>query len=368
MQHSEKLLTFYAKYMENINKSTTHFIFMWRCFELALLGKKSVAPNPTVGAVLVYEDKIISEGYHEFFGGPHAEINCLNNIPPTYLQPNFLNKVTLYVSLEPCCHHGKTPPCTQAIIKAGIKKVVIACADKNKLVAQKGIQELRQAGIEVVFPLLEEDAHELIKPFLHFHTHQKPYVILKWAESKNGAIAKNNFEQVQISSPHTNFVTHQWRSEVQAIMIGTNTAYYDNPLLSTRHAKGKSPSIIVLDRQLRIPHTHHIFQDTTRRIYVINEVHSETQGNQFFVKMNFDDTLLNKVLSFLYEQQITSLLVEGGAKLLNAFLEQKLWQEVRRIKSNTVIIEKGLPAPFFQQQHHHEKRIGNDHITWHKNI
>ncbi|MDQ6764196.1 MAG: bifunctional diaminohydroxyphosphoribosylaminopyrimidine deaminase/5-amino-6-(5-phosphoribosylamino)uracil reductase RibD, partial [Bacteroidota bacterium] len=221
---------------------------MNRCIQLAKIAEGNVAPNPMVGAILVHENKIIGEGFHKKYGEPHAEANCINNVRDEH--KNLIEQSTLYVSLEPCSHYGKTPPCADLIVQKKIPKVIIGCQDIFKEVAGKGIQKLNDAGIETTVGVLEKECSELNKRFFIFHQKQRPYIILKWAQSANGKIGKKG-ERIFISNDYTNRLVHKWRSEEAAIMIGTNTAQEDNPSLTTRLWQGKNPVRIIIDKKLR---------------------------------------------------------------------------------------------------------------------
>ncbi|MEO5501777.1 MAG: bifunctional diaminohydroxyphosphoribosylaminopyrimidine deaminase/5-amino-6-(5-phosphoribosylamino)uracil reductase RibD, partial [Ginsengibacter sp.] len=231
--------------------------YMQRCLQLATLGTGNVAPNPMVGAVLVYKGVIIGEGYHEKFGEPHAEVNCINSV----IEENrkFIKSSRLFVSLEPCAHFGKTPPCSQLIIKENIPEVIIGCRDSYKEVAGKGIIQLEQAGIKVTTPFLENECREINKRFFTFHEKKRPYTILKWAQSFDGKIAANSDERTIITNDFTNKLVHEWRSEEAAILVGTNTALKDNPKLTSRLWAGKNPIRIVIDKELRLPAGLNVF-------------------------------------------------------------------------------------------------------------
>ena len=231
-------------------------IYMYRCLQLAGKGAGHVAPNPMVGAVLVHNDRILGEGYHQVYGQAHAEVNCINSVLPDDVP--LIPDSTLYVSLEPCAHFGKTPPCADLIIKKQIRKVVIGCRDPFKEVDGKGIERLKAAGIEVISGVLEAACTDLNKRFFTFHTFNRPYVILKWAESANGKISGSGNERVFISNAWTNTLVHKWRSEESAIAVGTNTAMLDNPFLTTRLWPGRNPVRILLDKKLIIPRSHNI--------------------------------------------------------------------------------------------------------------
>ena len=315
---------------------------MHRCLQLAKFGAGHVAPNPMVGAVLVYEDTIIGEGWHQLYGHAHAEVNCLNSVSDA--NKKLVEKSTLYVSLEPCAHHGKTPPCADLIIAHKIPVVVIACRDSYKEVDGKGIQKLLQAGIEVILGVAEKEALGLNKRFFTFHTKQRPYIILKWAQSSDAKIAREDFSAIKISHPITNRLVHQWRSEEAAIMVGFNTALHDDPMLTTRLWHGKNPTRIVIDRHLKLPSSLHIFDDSVKTI-VFNEVKLEEQKNMMFYKLDSDNNLLPALLTALHQLSIQSVLVEGGSKLLQSFIDQNYWDEARVITNEELSVGDGIAAP-----------------------
>ena len=333
--------------------------YMSRCIQLAKSGAGNVAPNPMVGAVLVYENEIISEGYHQKYGEAHAEVNCINNIDEK--NNSLIEKSTMYVSLEPCAHHGKTPPCADLIIKNKIKKVIIGCQDIYKEVAGKGIEKLRNAGIEVVTGVLENECKALNKRFFTFHQKQRPYIILKWAQSVNGKIGSHNNERILISNDYSNRLVHKWRSEEAAILIGTNTALKDNPSLTTRLWKGKNAVRIVIDKNLRLPSSLKIFNTETETI-IFNFIKNTFEKNLHFIKLNTKD-FIKEMLHSLYENNIQSVLIEGGANTLQSFIDAGLWNEARIITSEKIILENGISAPemknfsFIKQEKYFNDRI-----------
>ena len=312
---------------------------MNRCLELAKLAAGDVAPNPMVGAVLVHNEKIIGEGYHKKFGEAHAEVNCINSVHEE--NKNFISKSTLYVSLEPCSHFGKTPPCTDLIIKNKIPNVVIGCKDVYEDVNGKGINKLEGAGVEVITGVLEKECIELNKRFFIFHQQKRPYIILKWAKSVDGKIG-NNKERIYISNEYSNRIVHKWRSEESAIMIGPNTALQDDPSLSTRLWPGKSPIRLIIDMDLRLPVHLKIFNRETRTI-IFNRLKHEEDGNLLFYKV--EEGNISQILHALYQMEIQSVLVEGGAKLLQSFIAAGLWDEARVIQNAELIISNGINSP-----------------------
>jgi diaminohydroxyphosphoribosylaminopyrimidine deaminase/5-amino-6-(5-phosphoribosylamino)uracil reductase len=313
---------------------------MHRCIQLAKLAAGTVAPNPMVGAALVYDEKIIAEGYHKKFGEPHAEVNCVNNVKEA--DKHLIEKSTLYVSLEPCSHFGKTPPCTDLIIKNKIPKVVIGCKDVYKEVDGRGIKKLQDAGIEVTTGVLEKECKELNKRFFTFHQKQRPYVILKWAESVDGKIAGAGNERTMISNEYSNRLVHKWRSEEAAILIGKKTALKDDPSLTTRLWQGENPKRIVIDNNLSLPLSLKIFDGSAPTI-VFNLLKQKAQKNIKWMKVNNGD--LSTLLTSLHIQNIQSVIVEGGASLLRSFIDAGLWDEARIIRNDELVIGNGLDAP-----------------------
>ncbi|HUS01539.1 MAG TPA: bifunctional diaminohydroxyphosphoribosylaminopyrimidine deaminase/5-amino-6-(5-phosphoribosylamino)uracil reductase RibD [Chitinophagaceae bacterium] len=313
-------------------------LYMSRCLELAKLAAGNVAPNPMVGAVLVYEEKIIGEGYHQRFGEAHAEVNCINSV--TEEDKNLIEKSTLYVSLEPCSHFGKTPPCTDLIIKNKIPKVVIGCKDIYKEVDGKGINKLQEAGIEVITGILEEECAALNKRFFTFHQKQRPYIILKWAESANAKIGAD--ERVFITNEYTNCLVHKWRSEEQAILVGKHTALKDDPSLTTRLWPGEDPVRCVMDNNLTLPLWLKIFDRSTPTI-VFNFLKDDEEKNIKRVKLH--DGNISTLLTSMYDLQIQSVIVEGGAILLRSFIDAGSWDEARILRNEALTIENGIDAP-----------------------
>lgn len=317
--------------------------YMERCFQLAQLGKQIVKPNPMVGALLVHKDRIIGEGFHEQFGLAHAEVNCLKNVCPS--DKDLIGESTMYVSLEPCVHFGKTPPCADLIIQSGIKNIVIACRDPFAQVNGGGISKLREAGLHVIVPFLEKPAIDLNKRFFTFHVRQRPYIILKWAQSKDRKIASEG-ERYQISNSLTNLLVHKWRSEEGAILIGTNTAIIDNPSLTTRHWPGPNPLRLVIDMNLRINQESVIFSDD-EPLVIFNGLVNKQDGNKTFLKCGTQN-ILQEMMTFLVSRNITSLLVEGGSMLLQSFIDEGLWDEARIITNQSLNLREGVEAPILK--------------------
>lgn len=320
---------------------------MRRCLQLALMGAGNVAPNPMVGAVLVYNDHIIGEGYHQQYGEAHAEVNCINSVNDS--NKIFIEKSTLYVSLEPCVHFGKTPPCADLIIAMKIPIVVIGCRDIYKEVAGKGITKLQAAGVEVILNILEKDAVEINKRFFTFHQLQRPWIILKWAQSNDKKIGNADFSKVDISSNFSNRLVHKWRNEEAAIMVGTHTALYDNPSLTTRLWPGNSPVRIVIDKNLQLPSSHSILSTEAKTI-IFNYKKNEQSSGILFQKIEAEQLALPQILKELFKQNITSILVEGGAILIQSFIDNDLWDEARVITNQQLIIGNGINAPTLHKQ------------------
>lgn len=331
---------------------------MQRAIELAKLGMGTVAPNPMVGCVIVKNDTIISEGYHREFGSAHAEVNAINNLPSDF---NF-EDCTLYVNLEPCSHFGKTPPCSNLILEKKIKKVVVANLDCNPIVSGKGIQRLRENNIEVITGMLEKEAQELNKRFFCFHEKKRPYIILKWAESADGFISKipvpENKNENWITCEESKKLVHQWRSEEQAILVGRNTVLTDDPQLTTRLVKGKNPARIILDGNLSIPSSAHVYENNAD-VIVINNLKDETLTNIRFIKLDLIENNLIAMFHKLSELNYLSVIVEGGAVLLNSLIEKNLWDEARIFVGNKNF-HSGLVAPKMNKSNARAETIGTD--------
>ncbi|WP_373520720.1 bifunctional diaminohydroxyphosphoribosylaminopyrimidine deaminase/5-amino-6-(5-phosphoribosylamino)uracil reductase RibD [Aquiflexum sp.] len=330
--------------------------YMLRAFELASQGLGSVSPNPMVGCVIVHDDKIIGEGYHEEYGKAHAEPNAVASVK----NPDLLPLSTVYVTLEPCAHWGKTPPCANLLVEKMVKKVVIGTVDTNPLVGGKGIQILKDTGIEVVTGVLDKKVREQNKRFFTFMEKKRPYIILKWAQTKDGFIARENFDSKWISNPYSRQLVHRWRSEEDAIMVGTLTAKYDNPQLNVRELLGKNPIRIVVDRNLTLDNGLHLF-DQRQATICYNQVKSEKSDNLERVKLPIGFNL-KEILTDMYERKIQSLIVEGGAQLLNKFIQENLWDEAR-VFTGQVQFGSGIPAPKIHGSIINEMEIMGDLLT-----
>ncbi|MCB0644036.1 MAG: bifunctional diaminohydroxyphosphoribosylaminopyrimidine deaminase/5-amino-6-(5-phosphoribosylamino)uracil reductase RibD [Phaeodactylibacter sp.] len=315
--------------------------YMRRCFELARLGGGFVSPNPMVGAVLVHEGRIIGEGYHQQYGSHHAEVNAVRSVAPE--DRHLLQAATLYVSLEPCCIHGNTPPCTDLIRREGIPRVVVSVLDLSPEVAGKGIRLLRESGINVTTGILEAEGR-MVSIFRNFLVSQlRPYVILKYAQTQTGLIGRRDVP-IWITSSYAKRLVHKWRKEIDGILIGTRTAEIDNPQLTNRFFRGRSPRRIVLDRQGRLSPDLAIFQGPGRTIVVTEAADRSEYQNAEIWAMPFDDNLLPQLLHNLAEQKISSLLVEGGRFTLQRFIDLQLWDEAR-VFTGAIDIDDGVPAP-----------------------
>lgn len=315
--------------------------FMLRCFELARKGLGYVAPNPLVGSVLVNNGNIIGEGFHAEYGLDHAEVNAIRDAEKKYSE--IVSTSELYVSLEPCSHFGKTPPCSDFIISKGIKKVYISNTDSNILVAGKGISKLRSAGIEVVENLLSDEGRKTNKRFFSFHEKKRPFIILKWAQTSDGFIGPISKEKIQISGNQSHELVHKWRGEEQAILVGKETALVDNPQLNVRLWEGKNPIRVVIDSKLLLPEDLNLFNQNITTI-IFNSIKDQTENNISFVKLNFKSSILNQLLSYLYSINIQSIIIEGGTITLQKFIDENLWDEAR-IFTSPRKINYGIKAP-----------------------
>lgn len=342
-----------------------HEKYIRRCIELAKNGLGTTYPNPLVGSVIVYEDKIIGEGWHKKSGEPHAEVNAVNSVKDKSL----LKKATIYVSLEPCSHFGKTPPCCDLIIKNKIPNVVIGTVDPNIKVAGNGIKKLIEAGIHVTVGILEEECYELNKRFFTFHEKKRPYIILKWAESQDGFIApKEKLEKkpVWITNPYSRQLVHKWRTEEQAILVGTQTAIDDNPKLNARDWSGNNPIRLVIDQNNRIPEHNHIFDNQAKTILFSKSRNSIKKENTIFEIIDFEKNIVEQIVQILHQHQIQSVIIEGGRQTLQTFIDANLWDEAR-IFVGSVEFKEGTKAPNIAKNQFKKQSIGNDELILSKN-
>lgn len=329
---------------------------MLRCIQLARNGLGSTYPNPMVGCVIVHDGKIIAESWHKRAGEPHAEVNAVNQIP----DKEILKKSTLYVSLEPCAHHGKTPPCADFIIQYQIPKVVVGTIDPFAKVNGLGIWKMQDAGIEVISGVLEKECRELNKRFFTFHQEKRPYVILKWAQTADGFMASENGGQKWITNEYSRQLVHKWRTEEQAILIGTTTAETDNPQLNARLWNGNQPVRLVLDRELKLNSGLNLFAGNQRTI-VFTEKQKGNQSNLEFVQVQFDENISESVLDKLYELGIQSVIIEGGKKTLQSFIDKGLWDEARIFTSSTNW-NSGIKSPEIFGKLIESKNISSDKL------
>jgi len=351
---------------------TTDHQFINRCLHIASFAQGKTAPNPLVGAVIVHNGKIIGEGYHRFYGGAHAEVNAVAAVKDKSL----LSKSTLYVNLEPCSHFGKTPPCVDLIIEHKIPKVVVGMLDPNPQVNGKGIEKLRNAGIEVVVGVEEEKCRELNKIFITNIEKQRPYILLKWAQTADGFIdivrQNADIEPLKISNAVTKTLNHQCRTQYSAILVGTKTALLDNPKLTATKWTGKSPVRMVIDKDMILPASYNIFDNSAETVIfcslssflrkqesldiktIAGQARNDNallfkEKNTEFVKLNFDENIIPQILNYLHINKLSSLIVEGGRQLLQSFIDQNLWDECH-IETSEQIISNGVPAPIFPKE------------------
>ncbi|MFC2097089.1 bifunctional diaminohydroxyphosphoribosylaminopyrimidine deaminase/5-amino-6-(5-phosphoribosylamino)uracil reductase RibD [Bacteroidota bacterium] len=331
--------------------------YMQRCLELALSGIGNVSPNPLVGSVIVYKNRIIGEGYHKKYGEAHAEVNAIESVKDKSL----LKHSSIYVSLEPCSHFGKTPPCSNLIIKMGIPRVIIGTSDTCSKVAGEGIAMLKEAGCEVITGVYEEKCRELNKRFFCFHENKRPYIILKWAQTRDGFIdiirkAGSDIKPYWITNDLAKTLVHKWRSEEDSILIGRNAALMDNPKLTVRKWYGKDPIRLVTDRNLKLPEYLNVFDNHTPTI-VFTEEEKEDKNKLKYVKIDFSDSL-NSILKYLYENKIQSVFVEGGTILHNSFINEGLWDEAR-VFTGDLEFGNGVKAPVFNKKPYFKECIGS---------
>lgn len=331
--------------------------FMTLAVDLALRGYRSTKTNPMVGAVIVYENKIIGRGYHKKFGDQHAEVNALHSVSSA--DKHLIPLSTLYVTLEPCSHYGKTPPCADAIISAGIKKVIVGQKDPNPLVSGNGIQKMKRAGIEVVLLEDRQDTFDLIRPF-KAHLQKRPYIILKCVKSKDHFIGKKG-ESIWLSSPVSRALAHVWRRDADGILVGKNTVLSDNPQLNVREVEGNDPVRILIDPKLSCPSDSFIF-NKNGKVIVANTSVQKSDDNIEFLKINDGEVFLINLLEALFERNIYTLLVEGGAFTLQKFIDASLWDEARIIDC-PARLKEGIKAPDIEGTLSKKTKIGNDVLT-----
>lgn len=340
----------------------SHETYINRCLQLAQNGLGTTYPNPLVGSVIVCDDKIIGEGWHQKSGEAHAEVNAIKSVK----NKDLLSKSTLYVNLEPCSHFGKTPPCADLIIKHQIPKVVIGTIDPFAKVCGNGIAKLKEAGIEVEVGFLEKECNQLNKRFFTFHQKKRPYIILKWAQTQDGFIAplqKDENRPVWISNPFSRQLVHQWRTQEQAILVGTQTVLDDNPKLNSRDYFGKSPIRVILDRELKIPLDYSVYDKCVKTIFITSKEKESEDENLVFEKIDFQSNCIQQILDVLYKHQIQSVIIEGGNRVLHSFIQENLWDEAR-VFTSKISLKEGIKAPEFPYSHQNKQHIQNDELTF----
>lgn len=333
-----------------------HEQFMQRCLDLAVRGLGDVAPNPMVGCVIVHDGEIIGEGYHQKCGEAHAEVNAINSVA----NQDLIKNSTLYVNLEPCSHFGKTPPCADLILRKQIPRVVIGSYDPNPLVAGKGIEKLRSAGVEVITEILKAEADFLNRRFITFHSKHRPYIFLKWAQSADGFMALNEPKQFWLTNSESKKLTHKWRTEEQGILVGRNTVEVDDCELTARLWKGNNPTRIVIDRNLILPEDRKIFNAEANTI-VFNETANKTDNHIHFIKIDFTTDTLQQILHVLYKLHIQSVTIEGGPATLQQFISANLWDEAR-IFTTQHLLKDGKSAPLLKGKLIDETKIKTDEL------
>lgn len=337
---------------------------MQRCLELAQKGIGTTRPNPSVGAVLVVDNKIIGEGFTSPYGGPHAEVNAIRSVE----KQEELKKATLYVTLEPCSHHGKTPPCSDLIIEKGIPKVVIGCLDTNSLVSGKGIQRLKDARVEVLTGVLENECKDHHRRFFTFHNKKRPYILLKWAESADGFIAPQHRESrspVWITNEVSRQLVHQWRAEEHGILVGTNTVLQDNPKLNVRSVEGENPVRIVIDRSLKIKDDSHVYDRSVKTIFITERDQKNSEGI-ILEQVDFNKPLASQVCNILHQHNIQSIIVEGGSQTLQSFIDENLWDEAR-VFIGDLLFKDGVKSPVFNKEVKQSRYIQSDQLNIYTN-
>lgn len=338
-------------------ENSTDEKYIRRCFELAKKAGKNVKSNPQVGAVIVHKSRIIGEGYHQEYGAAHAEVNAIKSV--SLEDQKLLSESTLYVSLEPCCIHRKTPACTDLILECKIPKVVCATTDPNPEVAGAGMDKLSKAGIIVKQHILEEEGEILIRPFKR-HLAKRPYIIVKFAQSQDHFISAKE-KQSKISNQYTDHLVHKWRSEADGILIGTNTAIIDDPMLNNRLYSGSSPKRIIIDRSLKIPKSHKLWTDQYES-YFISESESSKEKNKEVIQMNFDDKFWDNLLEKCFDLGVYRLLIEGGTETINTLVKSGNWDEARIITS-PIKLESGVKAPILKGKLIESFRVNTDLIN-----
>lgn len=347
-----------------------HEKYIKRCIELAKNGLGTTYPNPMVGSVIVLNNTIIGEGWHRKAGEPHAEVHAINSVK----NKNLLKEATIYVSLEPCSHVGRTPPCANLIVESGIKNVVIGIVDTNSKVSGAGVKHLKDNGCEVIVGVLEKECFEMNKRFFTYHNKKRPFILLKWAESKDGFVDKLRNENDDnspnwISNVYSQQLVHKMRAEENAILVGTNTAINDNPSLTARNWSGKNPLRLVIDRQGRIPNDYYLFNGVVRTL-VFSEVknRNDSFGKVVFENIDFNKNVPQQICDILYKYEIQSVIIEGGAKTLQSFIDENLWDEAFVFIGDDIVFEAGLKAPEIKKAPFEIGKVSNDTLNIYKNF
>lgn len=331
----------------------TDELFMRRALQLAASGLGRVSPNPMVGCVIVYDNRIIGEGWHQKYGEPHAEVNAVNAVA----DKDLLKESTVYVNLEPCSHFGKTPPCADMLIAANVKKVVIGNLDTNPLVAGGGMKKLMAAGVDVQHGILQNEGRELNKRFFTFMEKQRPYIILKWAQTSDGFIAREDFDSKWISNELSRQLVHKWRTEEDAVLVGKSTARYDNPVLNVRNWSGRDPVRIVIDPNLELSPALNLF-DHSQRTFCYNLLREEEHPILSYVRLE-KTSFLEQLLAHLYRQKIQSVIIEGGTKTIQSFVDKGFWDEARIFIAQKTF-EGGIAAPVVNGKPVHQESLQTD--------
>lgn len=343
---------------------SNHQKYMQRCIDLAQNGLGKTYPNPMVGSVVVFEGKIIGEGWHQKAGEAHAEVNAIASVKDKSL----LKKATIYVNLEPCSHFGKTPPCADLIIQHKIPKVVVGSLDPNPEVAGRGIKKILESGSKVAVGILEKECKKLNKRFFTFHQNKRPYIVLKWAQTSDGFIAPNEQETGNpfwITGKASKQLVHKWRSQEQAILVGTNTVLKDNPQLTNRLWEGSNPVRVILDQHLKVNQSAHVLDETVKTIVMTSKKPSEAYNskNTHFETIPFDKSLCIELSRVLYEHQIQSIIIEGGTQTLQTFIDASLWDEAR-VFTGKKTLTTGIKAPILMRNAKEKFQIDKDQLSY----
>lgn len=348
-----------------------HQLYMQRCLDLAKNGLREAMPNPSVGAVLVHNGRIIGEGFTSPFGGPHGEVNCVNSVKEE--DKHLIPEATLYVSLEPCSHYGKTPPCCDLIIQQQIHSIVVGTLDPNEKVAGNGMRKLQEAGRNVIVGILEKECREFNRRFFTFHEKKRPYIILKWAESADGFLSpdvharpENEKKPVWITNAYSRQLVHKWRTEEMAILVGTQTVLDDDPKLDARDWTGENPVRIVLDRNNRIVDTYSVKNQKIKTIILTEKADLINLENCLYEEITFNESLPNTIAKVLYDHSLQSVIIEGGRQTLQTFIDSGFWDEARIFKGE-IIFHEGTKAPVIHATLSERQAIINDELLIFRN-